>query len=551
MEPLFRPEGELAYRASINYDRMESRRFEPGATDSEGFGIFEPATYAWPGDMEGRAILAWILLQRMTGRPSKWLDMAMNKLGEFSNADGYFGPVASPHLHDEQQLAGHGWVLRALCEYWLETKDPATLDRLRTVVEALVLPTAGAHASYPIDPSLRNINLGSYIGVESEIIGEWALSSDIGCVFIFLDGVTQAAIVLEDPRLAEIVRELIQRMTEVDIVGVQVQTHAILTGCRAMIRWADHTSDTQLLLRANAIFNLYATSAASETHENWNWFGRPTHSEVCAIVDSLMIACQLWERTRNPLMLELAQLIYHNGLGHTQRKHGGYGCDTVVGGSGDDPTALRVLVDEAWWCCTMRASEGLASAAHYSVAVDGDGIAIQLPFSGTFRTHEESRTWQIQTDYPRSGSVKIHLTEGDPIELSLSVFAPAWMDLTTVELNGYKVSATRTLEGFVKTHQSLAVGDFVEFAFDLDIRLVPPTNNATPSTYRKVARGPLYYGLEGDATGDVQLGDLSWDSESATIHDIARGLRFTPIDDVYRRSLPETYRRQVLFVPRN
>ena len=62
------------------------------------------------------------------------------------------GNVATDSVIDEQQLSGHSWLLRGLCEYYLWRKDPAVLAMIKNIVENLFLPTCGDYPSYPLRP---------------------------------------------------------------------------------------------------------------------------------------------------------------------------------------------------------------------------------------------------------------------------------------------------------------------------------------------------------------------------------------------------------------
>ena len=65
------------------------------------------------------------------------------------NAQGTFGPALDLHAINEQQLSGHGWFLRGLCEYYEWKRDPQTLAQIRAVVHNLALPLRGSYAKYP------------------------------------------------------------------------------------------------------------------------------------------------------------------------------------------------------------------------------------------------------------------------------------------------------------------------------------------------------------------------------------------------------------------
>ncbi len=104
------------------------------------------------------------------------------------------------------------------------------------VVRNLALPTRGQHATYPIDPATPALTLAAPRGRSLRHVGNWKLSSDIGCDFIFLDGVTHAYQVRGGADLKALIDEMITRFLEVDVVAIKAQTHATLTALRALLR---------------------------------------------------------------------------------------------------------------------------------------------------------------------------------------------------------------------------------------------------------------------------------------------------------------------------
>jgi hypothetical protein len=249
-----------------------------------------------------------------------------------------------------------------------------TLAQIRTIVRNLALPLRGKYAAYPIDPEMRTraaapSNPGAVDGHLSGQHGDWVVSSDTGCAFIFLDGIANAWVVLkaanapEAPALKAVVDEAIARFAEVDLVAIKAQTHASLTATRGLLRIYAETGDAALLQAAQARYQLYRATAMTEHYANTNWFGRPdSWTEPCAIIDSFMVATQLWQHTGDAAYLEDAHLIWFNGVGRGMRANGGFGTDTCPGfGS----PFVKVRSYEAYFCCTMRGGEGHARAAQY------------------------------------------------------------------------------------------------------------------------------------------------------------------------------------------
>ena len=106
--------GELLIRAMKNFDRLESEIYQP----ENVFIDYKHSTPdVWAGDKEGRIILGLVLEARATHRTPLYLEKIIQMLPKRMNAKGYLGQIYENTI-DEQQLSGHGWLLRGLCEYY-------------------------------------------------------------------------------------------------------------------------------------------------------------------------------------------------------------------------------------------------------------------------------------------------------------------------------------------------------------------------------------------------------------------------------------------------
>jgi hypothetical protein len=527
---------------------VETERYQPTAARRGRAGLFQEPGYEWPGDTEGRTLLAWVLLKRMTGREPRYLDTALQLFDDFTNSDGYFGSLLDHALLDEQQLAGHGWVLRALCEHFDDTADERSLARITAIVESLALPTAGFHARYPIDPNDRNRSLGGIVGEPAETLDSWRVSSDIGCDFIFLDGLAQAATLLNSSATDELVDEIIARFLEVDVESIEAQTHATLTGVRALLRWHRHTGRPELLAAADERFRRYTSHAMSGNYANWNWFGRPSHTEPCAIVDSFLIACELWQITGDSDRLADAHRIYYNAICHAQRNHGGFGCDSVVGADESDPDGLRVVLDEAWWCCTMRGAEGLATAGAMSAVARMGELAFPLFFS-TDVEHETAggtHVWRSETEYPSVGRLVLTY-DGGPVEpVTLAVWTPPWAEDVRLIVQGVPSDATPDDDGFVRCTLQPQPGDIVEFEFEMRVLRSPHPIEPAASRRWCVMRGPLLFGTEHPDHVVSAEAPLEWVGTAGVVREARNGAILRPLNDMIDRSDYLDYRRQIL-----
>ena len=65
--------GELAFRLGRNYSRLEDPMYRAAE-------IFQADKQGWPGDWEGRTILALCLHERISGRKAAFLDEILEAL---------------------------------------------------------------------------------------------------------------------------------------------------------------------------------------------------------------------------------------------------------------------------------------------------------------------------------------------------------------------------------------------------------------------------------------------------------------------------------------
>ncbi len=474
-----RPGGELAERLSRNLDRLESEIYRPDAVFKED---------DWPGDFVGRTILGTVLNARASGREPQYLQAIIEGLPSHLNEKGYMGPVYEGK--DEQQLSGHGWLLRGLCEYYTFTGDSAILPLIRGIAANLFLPSPQLYSSYPIDPESRSGYAGAEAGtIQNEVAG-WRLSSDIGCVFIGMSGLIHAYGILkfvpgtDDALIAgmkDCMERMLARFRETDPVGIKAQTHATLTACCALLRYYELTGEEQWLELAESRWKTYVADGMTVNFENYNWFGRPdSWTEPCAIIDSYILACGLWKHTLRAEYRDLAELIYYNAICHTQRFNGGFGCDNCP--SVEKPY-LKVHAPEAFWCCTMRGGEGLARVAEGSYLHSGKTLYIPFFREGELRAGGISLNQY--TGYPFEGKVEIQILDNPGKFKRLFLPSAPWMGDMTVELNG---RACR-MEGNV-LKRNFKAGDRVKVEFTLERYDQKVTEDSFGDPVRKM-RGPL------------------------------------------------------------
>ena len=462
--------GELKYRLQQNLVRLKSDKYLP-----DNVFLTEEESGGWPGDTEGRTILGLVCDSRATRQAAPSLMEIINRVPRHLNSLGYMGPEYDDVLN-EQQLSGNGWMLRGLCAYYDVSSDARVLDWIRSIAENLFVKGKGMYKSYPS--------------------GQWMLSSDTGCLFIGMDGLIDAYRLVGTPEMKEVIDEMIARFLEIDLVAIQAQTHASLTACRGLVRYAELTGEAKLIQEAEKRWKIYKQYGMTENYENYNWFGRyDTWTEPCAIVDSYILAYKLWQHTGNNDYLNDAQLIYYNAICHTQRSNGGFGCDTCPGeASGPD---LAVSIDEAHWCCTMRGAEGLATAASHTFMRDGNTLYLTnfrpctLSISGL--------ELEVMTDYPGEGSVTVAVVNKTlKDKVKLKVYIPYWVIPGTIGIGEKRFQAQVGKDGFI-TLDKLETGKVYSIDYSFALRQEETLNkeNTKPGQVRYFY-GPCILNEEGN-----------------------------------------------------
>ena len=456
------PQGLLQSRCLLHYQRMQQPPYTPDR-------VFQKKSYAWYGDWEGRAILALAHASLSTGEKADHLNEIITKLPAHFNANGYIGPVYDHTLRDEQQLAGHSWLLRGLLAYTKMTQDSAVQGYIQTIVQNLLLPTKGFYKNYPVNCSERALQ-GEAMGHSTQKIKNgWILSTDVGCAFILLDGATDVYATYGGTQLQALIEEMIFRFLEIDVVKEQFQTHATLTALRGILRYMKTTGNFCYLDAVKARMQIYIDTAMTENYQNYNWFGIPKATEPCAVTDSFMVALQLWEITEQSAWLDLAENIFYNGFLASQRENGGFGCDVC---SGAEPAYIyyQPINYEAFWCCSMRGAEGLLTALQSSFKLKNSDIILPLYHSFNAKIAQHPLTdMQHTTQYPYCGEGEILVQAVQPFSGKFHLYMPKSAQNFHIFINDHPV-AFDIRSGFVVVSFSIEKCLRLRYHFDLECK---------------------------------------------------------------------------------
>ncbi len=355
--------GELKERIERNIRRLTDKNYCSPEVFAKGGN--------WPGDWQGRAILALCMQYESGGRTSESIFRQVKAIVEalpaHLNEDGYFGDRVDGECANEQQLSGNSWFVRGLCAYYRITGEKEIYELLRRIGENMFLPMKPFFRKYPVGERKLG-GVGGHI-VDCSTEG-WELSSDVGCAFISLDGLTDLCLVVKDPELLSLAELMAEKFLSVDYCGCKFQTHAMLSGTRGVLRLAELTGEKRYLESAERNFSIYAREGVTVNYANFNWFRRPqTWTEPCAFVDSFILAVGLYKATGKEEYLRFANRVYFNAFRSAQRRNGGAGCETCLWEENDE---LKIQLYEADFCCSMRFADGLNCVRENSLVCEGE-----------------------------------------------------------------------------------------------------------------------------------------------------------------------------------
>ena len=104
---------------------LSSQRLKDNIYSSEQ--VWQPKEYPWPADWEGRCLLALSCLNEILKEKNSYADTIVQELQQHVNEEGYMGAVLNKQEVDEQQLSGHGWLLRGLMAYYRQMHDSQSI----------------------------------------------------------------------------------------------------------------------------------------------------------------------------------------------------------------------------------------------------------------------------------------------------------------------------------------------------------------------------------------------------------------------------------------
>jgi DUF1680 family protein len=263
----------------------------------------------------------------------------------------------------------------------------------------------------------------------------------------------------------------------------------------------------------------------------------------------VLFAVQLWQYTGKPEYLEDAQHIYYNGICHTQRANGGFGCDNCPG---PKDLSLKIKTQEAFWCCTMRGGEGLARAIDYAYFTNSNSLIVTSLENNKATFTIDSKEYKIQqtSTYPFGTKSEMVIT---PVKGSktfkLKIFAPSWTSNPQVRVNGKKTVFTKE-NGMIILSLKPSKETRIEYSFDMSAGIRPSINpENTQDGVFAFEYGPLMLGYDGTEISFSSKPQLTRiDQRHWKVLDGSKSVVLSPVYHLMDEMVKDkSYQKQILF----
>ena len=448
--------GQLDRRIELGLDHLLAVRDR--ILSSEGH------TQTWGVDALGRWVDAMAAATIYGKDHSSILAETSQTLLRSQEANGFF----STRLSSGTWFGGSRALL-GLLAYWEATRNPQALDSAK--------------------------RLGGFYraNLPRETVWTWMLTPLEGLVAL-----SRATGDQEYTRFAEKLPGLVEVDPEFGEPGGQehsYHTHSYLLAMRGFVDLYWATAKHEFLQHAQDVWdrvlqrNMWVSGGISES----STFPFETRDEACSIADWFRLSLSLWQATRDPKYMDVAEHTLLNHLYFGQDHTGGFCTYRSIG---EDRTA-KSRDDVAWWCCSMHGPRTLLEAVKFIYTSDDDGIDVNLfaPSQAEVPLRNGAVHLKQVTTYPSQPVVGLEVQPQAETSFDLRIRIPRWTRAFRLALNG-EPHAVAPAQGYASITRVWKPGDVVEVSFDPYLRLVPADQNgfsAPPATHAPANAGKMVH----------------------------------------------------------
>lgn len=147
----------------------------------------------------------------------------------------------------------------------------------------------------------------------------------------------------------------------------------------------------------------------------------------------------------------------------------------TAGTRGNKIGGLKLMSDNHYYgCCACIGAAGIGLVTKLGALVSNDAVILNLYIDGEIKLTLPSGNpikLTVDTDYPRSGNIKITFGMKEPESFNIKLRNPEWSKTTAVRLNGTPCEVS---DGYITLDSEFANGDTVELSLDMRVQAILP-----------------------------------------------------------------------------
>ena len=264
--------------------------------------------------------------------------------------------------------------------------------------------------------------------------------------------------------------------------------------------------------------------------DDWELSPDRAYCETCAGVGSIMFSWRLYLATGNMRYNDLIERTLFNVVATSPAADGRsffYSNPLHQRTEGeippqDEPSERAATSERAPWfevsCCPPNVSRTLATLATYAITGNDEGVQVLQYGAGTWTipTRTGQVTIDVETDYPKSGAVRVTVVEAPAEGTIVTVRVPAWSKTTAVRADE-RVGVERGADSI--SFSGVRSGDELTVSFDMSARFVYPASQVDALRgCVAVERGPQVFALEGvDLPDGTDIADIAIDLDAGIV----------------------------------
>lgn len=500
----FRLEGPLAERLEANLEHwlLPAPAANPGL-----LAMFQlrdqqppPRLVPWAGEFAGKYLTAAVQALRLTRREDvrEVVREVVEGLVAGQAEDGYLGPFPlAERLLGHWDLWGHYHCIHGLLDWHELTGDAAALECARAAADRVCATYHPRRGGRPVSAAgspemnmailhglcrlYRATSNPEYLETARAIEREWEGAGD------YLRSGLDGREFFQSPRPRwESLHSLLGLAELHRITGDPRYRSALEHHWRSILRW-DRRNTGGFTSEEQATGDPYA----------------PTVIETCCTVAWMALTLEVLRLTGDPRCADELELATFNAAAGSQHPSGRWWTyNTPMDGVREASAHSIVFQARAGTpelnCCSVNGPRSLTMLAEWAAMRTPDGVVLNHLGPGRYRISRQEGgtvTLRVESDYPRTGKIRIRVEPAKKGRFLLAVRIPGWCGECTAELVPAGAGKSETQRLLAMPGQYLEVkrrwnsGDTISLSLEMPLRALPGAREAGGKV--SLYRGPL------------------------------------------------------------